>query len=129
MTNPIAEISPGGDVPPPASLGTKGKSGILCDVESRRDFLSDASHRVRFVFTPKHCSWLNQVEIWFGILARRALKRASFKSVEELDQAIRDFIEYFSMRQDRGGRARRSIMEQEYKYGPGTDPDERVPVP
>lgn len=77
-------------------LGGKRKDGILFDVESRRRFLSDESHRIRFVYTPKHCSWLNQVEIWFSILVRRALKRASFKSTDELRGAILAFIEYFN---------------------------------
>ena len=54
------------------------------------------AHRIRFVFTPKHCSWLNQVEIWFSILSRRALKRASFKSTDELRAALLAFIEYFN---------------------------------
>ncbi len=45
---------------------------------------------------PKHCSWLNQIEIWFGILVRRLLKRGSFVSVEELGTRIMEFIEYFN---------------------------------
>jgi transposase len=77
-------------------LKKKGKIGILLDVESRRRFLSDESHRIRFVFTPKHCSWLNQVEIWFGILVRRALKRASFETLDALRAAIEAFIGYFN---------------------------------
>lgn len=80
----------------PLELGVKGKEGILKNVESRRAFLSQTDHRVRFVYTPKHCSWLNQVEIWFSILSRRALKRASFGSVEELKAALRDFVTYFN---------------------------------
>ncbi len=52
--------------------------------------------RIRFVYTPKHTSWLNQVEIWFSILVRRLLKRASFTSLEDLEQQLLDFIQYFN---------------------------------
>ena len=54
------------------------------------------SHRIRFVYTPRHASWLNQVEIWFSILSRRALKRASFTSLEDLEKRLTDFIDYFN---------------------------------
>lgn len=47
---------------------------------------------VRFHFTPTSASWLNQVEIWFGILSRKALRGASFKNVAELGLAIDAFI-------------------------------------
>jgi transposase len=57
---------------------------------------ADPSHRIRFVYTPKHTSWLNQIEIWFSILVGRLLKRASFNSIEELQQALINFIEYFN---------------------------------
>ena len=47
---------------------------------------------VHFHFTPTSASWLNQVEIWFGILSRKALRGLSTKSTAELRQAIEAFI-------------------------------------
>lgn len=79
-----------------AELGTKGQTGILASMDSRRRFLSNPSHRIRFMYTPKHCSWMNQIEIWFGTLARRLLRRASFPSLAELMERIRRFIDYFN---------------------------------
>ena len=77
-------------------LGEKGVSGILKDMASRKRFLHDPAHRVRLVHTPKHCSWLNQVEIWFGVLSRKVLRRGNFTSVEEMKTKMKDFIDYFN---------------------------------
>jgi len=49
-----------------------------------------------FHYTPKHCSWLNQIEIWLSILVRKLLKRGSFNSVEDLQTKILDFIAYYN---------------------------------
>ena len=70
--------------------------GGLKAMASRAAWLSDASHRIQFVYTPTHTSWLNQIELWFSILVRRALRRGNFPSVEALRERILAFIAYWN---------------------------------
>lgn len=78
-------------------LGEKGKTGILHNMQSRAAFLAEPTHKVVFHYTPLHASWLNQIEIWLGILARKLLKRGSFTSLLDLQEQILKFIGYYNV--------------------------------
>ena len=77
-------------------LGKKSSRGILKSQKTRMAFLQEKAHRIRFVYTPKHTSWMNQIEIWFSILVRRLLKHGNFSSVKELKERLLAFIDYFN---------------------------------
>ena len=63
---------------------------------TRREFLSNITHRIRFVYLPKHSSWLNQIEIFFGITHRKCLRGGNFTSVADLESQLRRFIIYYN---------------------------------
>jgi hypothetical protein len=77
-------------------LGRKFYRGPLHTQASRTKFLGDPRHRIRFVYLPRHTSWMNQIEQWFSILARRLLRRGDFSSLSNLRDKVMAFIQYFN---------------------------------
>ncbi len=81
----------------PQTLGVKGESGVMESMKTRMEFLSDPDRHLMFVYTPVHCSWMNQVEVFFSILKNRILTSiSSYASVEELEQRIKAFIAHYN---------------------------------
>ena len=80
-----------------STLGDKKRrKGILGSESSRKVFLTDMGHRIRFVFIPKHSSWLNQIEMVFGVIARRVMRNGNFTGVADLENKLQQFIDYFN---------------------------------
>ena len=73
-------------------LGEKGVRGVLKNRFTRMKFLSDPTHRIRFIYLPRHTSWLNQIEIWFGLLRRKVTHFVNFASLPHLCDKITQFI-------------------------------------
>jgi transposase len=57
---------------------------------------SEGTRPIVLHYTPKHASWMNQIEMWLSILVRKLLKRASFTSVADLQARILACIAYFN---------------------------------
>ena len=79
-----------------SELGVKGKRGILKSMDSRMEYLTKKKGRVRFAFTPKHCSWLNLIEVWFSQLSKRVLQFGNFISQDDLAQKVLNYLQYYN---------------------------------
>ena len=77
-------------------LGKQRRNGILFSMKTRMKFLEEKQHRIKFLYTPKHCSWMNQIENWFGKLQKQVINRGEFDSVTNLENKIDNYILYYN---------------------------------
>ncbi len=101
-------------------LGKKFVRGHLHNRASRTAFLTRTEHDIRFVYTPKHCSWLNEIERWFSKLARAVLRRGSFASLDDLRQRVLDYVRYYNIVDAKPHRWRISADDLLAKFRIGT---------
>lgn len=101
-------------------LGETFCEGHLRNRASRAAFLRRSEHRIRFVYTPKHCSWLNEIERWFSKLARAVLRRGSFTGKDDLRERVLAYIDYYNLIDARPHRSRTSADEMLRKMRIGT---------
>jgi len=77
-------------------VGRKSHQGVLENVAGRTALFVDPSNGLVFHYTVQDTSRLNQIEIGFGILARKVIRRGQFQSKEQLKQKLEAFIKYFN---------------------------------
>lgn len=83
-----------GELTTPTIGPTRTEENFVAHVQTtRREFLSCPDHRIRFVYLPKHSSWLNQIETVFGVINRKVMRRGNFTSVADLEQKLSRFID------------------------------------
>ena len=77
--------------------GVAFKPAELPTQVERRAFLSNPDHRHVFHYVPRHGSWLNQVELWFGVLSRQFLRRGEFTSVQDFTERLTRYLDEYNL--------------------------------